>query len=57
MSIELTWWIEHQKSTTVGLATLDRKATTYYLGLVIEVCLRHWSPITDEDTPIDFPKP
>jgi hypothetical protein len=35
---------------------LDRKATTYYLGYVIEVYLKHWFPILDKDTPVDFPK-
>jgi hypothetical protein len=38
------------------LAVLDKKVTTYYLGPVIDVCLKHWFPITDEHTPIDFPK-
>ncbi len=53
MSIKLTRWTKHQKQ----IASLDRKATTYYFGLVIEVCLCHWVLLLEEDTPIDFPKP
>lgn len=41
MSIELTWWTEHQKQITTWLITLDRKATTYYSGPVIEVYIRY----------------
>jgi hypothetical protein len=53
MSIKLTQWTKHKKQ----IASLDRKASTYYFGLVIEVCLCHWFPLLWEDTPIDFPKP
>jgi hypothetical protein len=41
MSIELTQWTEHQKQITTWLTTLDRKTTTCYSKLVIEVCLQH----------------
>ncbi len=57
MSIELTWWIEHKKHIVARLTTLDMKASTYYFGLVIEVYLCHWFPLSEEDTPIDSPKP
>jgi len=36
---------------------LDRKVTTCYLGLMIEVYLKHWSSIIDEDTLVYFPEP
>jgi hypothetical protein len=36
---------------------LDRKATTYYFGPIIKVCLQHWFPLLKEDTHVDFPKP
>jgi hypothetical protein len=52
MSIKLTRWTKHQKQ----IASLDRKATTYYFGPIIEVCLCDWFPLLEEDTPIDFPK-
>jgi hypothetical protein len=35
----------------------DRKATTCYSGLMIKVGLRHWCPLLEEDTLIDFPTP
>ncbi len=57
MSIKLIQWIEHHKSIIVGLAMLDRKATTYYSRLVIEVCLRLWFPIINENTFVDYSKP
>ncbi len=36
---------------------LDREVATFYLELMIEVCLRNWFPIIDEDTFVDSPKP
>jgi hypothetical protein len=40
MSIELTWWIKHQKQIVARLVALNKKATTCYFGLVIKVYLR-----------------
>jgi hypothetical protein len=57
MSIELIWWIEHQKLVTIGLITPDRKAATCNSRLVIKVRLRYWFPLLEEDKPIDYPKP
>jgi hypothetical protein len=57
MSIELTRWTEHQNRIAAGLVTLDRKVTTCYSRLVIEVCLQHWFPLLEEDMPIDYPRP
>ncbi len=56
-SIELIRWIEHQKQIAVGLTTHDKKATTCYFELMIKVCLQHWFPLLEKDTPVDFPKP
>jgi hypothetical protein len=56
MSIELTWWTKHYKSIVVGLAMLDREVATFYLELMIEVCLMNWFPIIDDDTFVDSPK-
>jgi len=39
MLIELTRWTEHQKQIVVGLAVLDKKATTCYFKKIIKVCL------------------
>jgi hypothetical protein len=30
--------------------------TTCYLGLVIEVCLKHWFPVSYENTHVDYLK-
>jgi hypothetical protein len=56
MFIELIQWTKHKKSIVVGLVTHDRKTTTCYLRLVIDVCLRHWYLITYEDTFVDYAK-
>jgi hypothetical protein len=57
MSIELTWWIKHQKHITTRLVATDKNVVICYSGLLIEVNLRHWFLILDEDTLVDFPKP
>jgi hypothetical protein len=56
-SIELTWWMKHQKTITSWLVMLDKKATTYYSKPVIEICLQHWFPLSKKKTPIDCPRP
>jgi hypothetical protein len=38
------------------LATPNKKATTCYFRLVIEVYLRYWFPLSKEDTLVDSPK-
>ncbi len=35
---------------------IDREVATFYLELMIKVCLRNQFPIIDEDTFVDFPK-
>jgi len=49
--------MKHYKSIIAGLTMLDREVATFYLELMIEVCLRNWFPIIDEDTFVDSPKP
>jgi len=57
MSIEFIRWTKHYKSIVVGLAMRDREVATFYLKLMIEICLRNWFSIIDEDTLVDSPKP
>jgi hypothetical protein len=56
MSIELIRWTKHQNLITIGLAMPKKKVATCYSILVKDVCLRHWFPITNEDTPVESPK-
>jgi hypothetical protein len=57
MSIELTWWIKHQKHIKTRLVATDKKVVICYSGILIKVNLRHWFLILDEDTLVDFLKP
>jgi hypothetical protein len=53
-----TRWIEHQKSIAIGMVVFNKKATTCYSGLMIEVCFKALNPNHIKGfAHVDYPKP
>jgi len=58
MFIELSRWIEHQKLIVIGMVVFNKKATTCYLGPMIEVCFKALNPNHIQGfTHVGYPKP
>ncbi len=51
MLVELIQWTNYQKKITTNLEPNNNKATTCYLGPVIDVMKRKWFPLSITTSP------